>query len=50
MSDIYEFNELEDQNEKVYLPLLKKIALIVGYIFVASLKRSSRLGSSKQKV
>ena len=41
---------IEDQNIKVYLSILKKIAIIVGYIFAASLKRSSRLGSSKQKV
>ena len=41
---------LADQNTKVYLPLLKKIALVVGYTFGASLKRSSRLGSSKQMV
>ena len=47
---LFEFNELEDQNTKVYLSLLKKIALIVGNIFAASFKRSSRLGSSKQKV
>ena len=45
----YEFNKLEDQNIKVYLSLLK-IALIVGYIFVASLKCSSQLESSKKKV
>ena len=46
----YEFKKLEDQNTKVYKSLLKKIALIVGYIFASSLKRSSRFGSSKQKV
>ena len=45
----YEFNKLKYQNINVYLSLLKKITLIVGYIFVASLKSSSRLASSKQK-
>ena len=37
------FNKPEDQNIKVYLSLLKKIALIVGYIFAASLKHPSLL-------
>ena len=46
----YESNKLKDQIIKVYWSLLKKIALIVGYIFAASLKRSSRLRSSKQKL
>ena len=41
---------IEDQNIKVCLSILKKIAIIVGYIFAASLKRSSRLGSWRQKV
>ena len=39
-----------EKNLKVYLCLLKKITLIIGYIFVASFKRSSRLGSSKQNI
>ena len=45
----YEFNKLEDQNIKLYLSLVKKIALIASYIFVASLKRSSRYGSSNRR-
>ena len=36
-----ELNKLADQNIKAYLSLLEKTALIVDYIFVASLKCSS---------
>ena len=46
----YEFNKLEDQNIKVYLSLLKSTVVVIGYTFVAILKRFTRVGSSKQKV
>ena len=45
VSDIMSL-KVRRQNIRVYLFLLKKITMIVGYIFVARLKRSSRLGSS----